>query len=99
MNNFYKCSKEVPQESSMKLPAKYCTFVPNPQKDLSAKARLNYDTKIPKKQPDALVMFKSMYNNIVNLDGEWMSGFPMGKALVQNQLLKNLKYKIDKFCE
>ena len=45
------------------------------------------------------VMLKDMHNNIVNTALDGTQGVVPGESFMQQQLLKDLKDKIDQFCE
>jgi hypothetical protein len=82
---------------NVKLPAQYCAPVPTPQKDLATKAWFNYDVSKP--QPASLVMLKSMHNSITNNALDGTVGVAPGESFVQQKMLKDLKTKIDDFCD
>ena len=87
-----------PVPSQSKLPAKYCAPVKTPLKDIAWGAP-PYQYDVSGKQPVDLVMLKAMHNSTLSSALDGTQGVVPGESFTQQQLLKNLKSSIDKFCE
>ena len=81
-----------------KLPVKYCTPIKTPLKDIVWGAP-PYQYDVTGKQPVELATLKAMHNSTLSSALDGTQGVVPGESFTQQQLLKNLKFSIDKFCE
>lgn len=87
-----------PTSSQAKLPAKYCAPVKTPLKDF-AWGTPPYQYDVSGKQPVDLVMLKAMHISTLSSALDGTQGVVPGESFTQQQILKDLKTSIDKFCE